>query len=513
MVTIEEIKLDAEADIIIGVIISKEFAIQITPILKTEWLESDYAKIVYDWCKDYFKTYGDVPKKDVKEIFKTKVLQDDETKTELVRKFLSTVSEKYVEGDSFNVGLRIDQAVKYIEERSVLVRVENCQRYIEIGRFDKAAEEMRTYRDVEKLTAGWTNPFDKKFIRSVLNEEDEDEIFTFPGALGRLAGPECRGYLTCVLGKMKGGKSFWLQEMIIHAIMNRKKCLYFDFEMSEKRMEKRLLKRFLAYGKVSGDYVYPVFDCLKNQDGTCKLISRTNKVKLMDSAGNKPEYKADMRYRPCSVCRGKSDFIPSVWYKTLRRDVPSVARQLRKMQSLEKMYGKLIRIKSFPSGTVNTDRIKAEMEKLRYTEGFEPDFLVVDYPKLMKPEYPGLKTSVERIDASWVALKGMTQEYKIDIAAGHQTKIKALKKKKIQQDDVSGFIDVLAHVDKMYAINQTWKEKEQGLTRISMLASRDDDFNEDRDVMILQQIGTGQTLLDSELVPRENKYQEEDEEE
>jgi len=233
----------------------------------------------------------------------------------------------------------------------------------------------------------------------------------------------------------------------------------------------------------------------------------------MDSAGNKPEYKADMRYRPCSICRGRSDFIPSVWYKTLRRDVPSVARQLRKMQSLEKMYGKLIRIKSFPSGTVNTDRIKAEMEKLRYTEGFEPDFLVVDYPKLMKPEYPGLKTSVERIDASWVALKGMTQEYKIDIAAGHQTKIKALKKKKIQQDDVSGFIDVLAHVDKMHAINQTWKEKEQGLTRISMLASRDDDFNEDRDVMILQQIGTGQTLLDSELVPRENKFQEEEDEE
>ncbi len=513
MVTIENVEFDTEGDIIIGVVISKTFATQIFPILKTEWLESDYAKVVYDWCKNYFKSYGNVPGKDVKEIFRTKLLQEDETKAALVGKFLSNISNKYAEASAFNAELRIDQAIKYIEERSVLVRVDNCQRYIEMGRFDKAAEEMRTYRDVEKLTTGWINPFDKKFIRSVLLDEDEDEILVFPGALGKLVGPECRGYLTAVLGKMKGGKSFWLQEMVIHAILNKKKCLYFDFEMNEKRMEKRLLKRFLAYGRSDGFFDYPVFDCLKNQDGTCKSAMRTNKLKLLDSSGNRPEYRQDMRYRPCTICRGKSDFVPCVWYKTLRRNLPSVAQITKKMEALEKVYGNFLKIKSFPAGTVNTDRMRAEMDRLRYTDNFEPDFLAVDYPKLMKPEYPGLKTATERIDASWIALKGMTGEYKIGIAAGHQTTRKALKKKHTQQDDISGFIDVLAHVDKMCAINQTWEEKDMGMMRISMLGHRDDDFNEERDVMVLQQRETGQTLLDSEFVPKKNNYQEEEERE
>ena len=506
----EKVAMDIENDIITGIIVSNSFSRQIVPKIKSEYLESEYAKIVFEWCKEFFLKYNEAPGKHIKEIYKSKREQIEDDKSELIANFLSTLSQKYAEKSQFNEQYRIDQTLKHIEERALKVKSENVQRYIEMGRMDKAQQEMHSYREVAKSTSKWANPMDKKFVREVMfGEDDEEEIFTFPGALGALSGPECRGYLIAILGPMKRGKSFWLQEMMLHAAMNRKKCVYFSLEMSEKRIEKRIMRRLLAFGKMDGLYLYPVFDCEKNQDGTCEKRERLNRIRLLDAEGNKPKFSTDMRYRPCVACRGKKDYAVANWFTTMKRSIPTVARMVRKTESFMKMYGDNIRIKSFPAGSLTSSMVKAELDHLKYIESFEADLIGIDYPKLMRAETPGLM-GIEKVDASWIALKGLADERHACVAAPTQGTRISLDVKNVMSKHIAGYIDILAHIDKMYAISQTPVEKREGILRIGVIGSRDEDFDEEKHVVILQQRGVGQTLLDSELAEGKFGIEEED---
>ena len=75
-----------------------------------------------------------------------------------------------------------------------------------------------------------------------------------------------------------------------------------------------------------------------------------------------------------------------------------------------------------------------------------------------------------------------------------------MTKKSVESSDVAEEIRKLAHVDAMIALSQTSSEKRDGIMRLSLVAHRHKNFSETQQVMVLQQLGLGQTLLDSEIV-------------
>lgn len=502
---------EIENKIITGIIVSTPFARKMIPMLRPEYLLTPHSTIVFDWCKEYYNKYQEAPAKHIQDIYEDNQKTLDETNSELIAVFLKRLSKNYEELENFNVDYLFDQASEHIESRAIKITAERALAYLEKGRVDKARNEFLKHKKLAKDCSTWVNPLDAKFIRDTFMDEEQgaDNVFLFPGALGRMTGYHKRGWLVSILAPKKRGKSFLLMEMAYRCILNRKKTIMFSLEMSEKRIEKRFLRRLTAEGKVDGEYLYPCFDCYHNQIGTCTKIQRTNKTTLLDSEGNKPSFDKNIKYKPCTVCRGTKDYKVATWYTVKKRNKQSMGVAIRKAKELMKMYGDNFRLKSFPAGTADVNDLKAVLDSLEYTENFIPDVIIVDYADILKPLDHRLIDPRAQSNEIWVALKGWADQMHCLVLTATQGTRKSIDKKNIAQTDYSEDIRKGAHIDLGYGISQTAEEKFESVMRISVLEHRDEDSSELQQALILQQRGLGQVMLDSELVGKTN-YMDDD---
>jgi hypothetical protein len=502
---------DIENKIITGIITNTAFARKIIPSLRSEYFSTPYASIVFDWCKEYFKTYQDSPSKHIQDIYEDHKSILDEVNANLIANFLSRLSGNYESSGNFNADYLYDQSMEHIEAKAIKITAERALAYLEKGKLDKARNEFLNHKKISQDCATWVNPFDPKFIRETFYEEEQgtDNVFIFPGALGKMSGWHKRGWLVSVLAPKKRGKSFLLMEMAYRAFLNRKKVMIFSLEMSEKRIEKRLLRRITAEGKFDGEYLYPCFDCYHNQSGSCKKVQRTNRIALLNSEGNKPPFDKSMRYRPCTACRGDKDFQVATWYEVKRRSKQSVERSVRKAKALTRMYGDNMRLKSFPAGTASINDLKSILDSLEYTEGWVPDCIVVDYADILKPIDARIFDERAKSNESWVGMKGMADQRHCLVITATQGNKRSIESKNIKQTDYSEDIRKGAHIDLGYGISQTPEEKFESVMRVGVLEHRDEDASEYQQALILQQRGVGQVLLDSEIVGKVNFTEDE----
>jgi len=68
------------------------------------------------------------------------------------------------------------------------------------------------------------------------------------------------------------------------------------------------------------------------------------------------------------------------------------------------------------------------------------------------------------------------------------------------QDDLAEWIGKLAHVDVFLGLSQTKKEKKEKVLRVGALVHRHKEVDESLFAELLQQLETGQFLLDSHLI-------------
>jgi len=83
------------------------------------------------------------------------------------------------------------------------------------------------------------------------------------------------------------------------------------------------------------------------------------------------------------------------------------------------------------------------------------------------------------------------------VAASQSGGKDTLDRVSLRQKDVGEDSRILGHVDVMLAKNQTDREKLWHRARMAETAARSDDFNVVREVIVLQQLGLGQPVLDS----------------
>jgi replicative DNA helicase len=502
---------DIEQKIITGIITSDSFCRQLIPIIKKEYFSVESAAIVFDWCKKYFHSYGAAPKQYIEDVYKESKDNFNEDQQEILNTFLTNISKQYEQNTSFNVDYILDQATRYMRKQALELTTDKVRKLLDSGRIDKAEQEISGYKKVMKDLSEWVNPLDPVFIRDVIYSEmeNEDRLFTFPGALGRMAGWFERGTLVAVLAPMKRGKSFMLQEMAIHGILNRKRVVFISLEMRSKRIGRRIIKRITARKDTDGDFPFPCFDCKKNQDGTCTKKERTNKVKLLDENEKKPKFDKNLKYRPCTECRGDFTFSVATWFTLKHKDKMTVKGAVGKARGLKSMYGDNFRMVSYPSYAANLSDIRNSIQKLEFAENFIPDIIIVDYADILKPEDGRLTDRRERLDETWKMLKNLADERACLVITASQSTRKSIDKRSVSQTDVAEDIRKLAHVDMMFALNQTAEEKREGVMRVGVLAHREDEFDLGTECIILQQRALGQTLLDSEILYSNEKTTEE----
>jgi replicative DNA helicase len=488
--------------IIIALITSTEYCTRAIPILKADYFDSKYGEILFRWVNDYYRKYKKAPGKEITNLYRDNRGQLQDAERSLVKELLQSLSDDY-ESNGLNVGYMMEQTQKHVRLRSLEVLHERMGSQLETGKVDKAEKEVESYRRVLQLTSGFVNPFDASEIEECFIDAEDDVVFNLPGKLGRMAGPFQRHELTGWLAPMKRGKSFVLQEVALRSTFNNKRTVVFSLEMSKKQMKRRLIRRITAMSEMfkSGDWVYPIFDCVHNQIGDCKKAERTNRIPLFVAGDTgKPPYHPKMKYRPCTACRGHKGFSVATWFELKHRGKLDMRSALKQARAMKTMYKNNLRIRAFPAYSASISDIKAELQMLQDMEGFVAEHIVLDYADITKPEDARLSENRDRLDHTWKMIKNLGDEMDCHVSTASQSTRKSVDKKSLTYTDTAEDIRKAAHVNKMFALNQTPQEKFEGVMRISKIAEREGSFHEEAFAYVLQQPALSQIFLDSEVV-------------
>lgn len=451
-----ENRTDPEKIIVAGLIFSSKFFNELQKLKKEllhEVLSTKTARIVSGWCFEHIEKYGKPPKDeifDIRDLRKKAADDDNADDVELASKLIDSVTKSFTEDENWEH--RIDQTFEYIRKRKLESAQSKLELLVDAGDFSAAEELILNFNAVQKqAVAGVSLLKNSKDVVCILNEEDEESIIQFSGAIGQLIGPAQKGDLMAFVSPAKRGKSWWLQECAVRAMLNKKVAVYYSLEMSEKQMFSRIAQRLtvgLKRGSQQKQIAIPYF----SDDGDIKSKEISFK-----------EYTTN-----------------------------AISRKMKQIKLLAGSGD--IHVCCFPAYSADTKQLKMHLIQLEKEKGIVPDVIIVDYADILAP---GIKQDYRhQIDHTWKTLRSLAQERNaLVITASHSNR--GTFNKDMTQEDLSEDIRKVNHVSCMIGLNQKNADKKIGVMRAVSLAQRHDSFNPDDEVVVLYDYNTGRPIIDS----------------
>jgi len=493
-----------EGRILTSLIMSDKFIQNVALMLKIEYFTNAFSRTIAIWCLDYYKIYGKSIKKDIQNVYESNrrsgQIRED---ADLIASFLQGLSTKFEEeleeSETYNLEYHLDQAEAYFKERALTLLSDNLQQALTNGRILEAHEAVATFRVPDRVMEIGSEPFDNPdLVKKAL--EKKNGFFKMPGALGKMMGDSKRSTLAAIAAPMGFGKTSYMLDFALQAYYSRLNVAFFSLEMAEDEVTERMARAITASPRKSGKYLFPVWDCLNNQLGTCKKRGFENPtIARSIQKGRSTIIERDdfpvHNYRPCTQC---DKFKVTAWWEEIDKKGISTKEAIQKFKGLKETFSSRFKLVSWPMYSAGLQEIISCLRIWENMEGFIPDLIVVDYADLLKPE-SNQKEERHNLDRIWKGLKALSQSTKTLVLTGTQTRRSTLEKGEVGQADMAEDIRKLAHVDAMWGLSQTPDEKRWGLARIGMLKQRHDEFDVVSQCYILQQLKCGQFCLDSKL--------------
>lgn len=445
----EKIDLLNEKDILVGLIVSDEFCKEISPIIDIKDLQVDYSRVLVSWIKPYFDEFGKAPKTDILKLYRSHISEiSNESLQNNILTFIEKLDEKY--NSKRNDAYAIQEAIKYLKSRNLQNLSQDIEAYIISGDIDKAESLITRYRKVEKESGESVDLLnDADIVRESFTEE-QDKLFSFNGAYGRLVGDIHREDFVAFLASMKVGKTFTLIDCGIEALKNGLNVVMFSLEMSRTNMIKRVWKSLS--GQVTEDVEITV-----------------------------PEFVQEgEKYR--------------VEEKTVHKKASSILEVEKKQKSLKRLFrGGNLKIFAEPAYSMTVEKLETKLDDLNHN-GFIPDVIIIDYADIMLPSNSRLDYR-NQLDDIWKRLRAMAQKRKCAVFTASQASRGAINKE-ATADMISEDIRKLAHVTSMVSISKDEYCKNHSLAMFSQLAVREGEPITER-VIATQCLSLGRPVLDS----------------
>ena len=480
-------------------IISSDFLNEIKDNINLGYFTNEYIEKVANWILNYYSEYGKAPGKHIEDIYEFEKPKLKEQDADLIYDLLIRLDKSNVYDTDMNIPFISDEATRFFKKRELEITCQNTLMLLEKDRVEDAEHEFYECKKIERVKSSWVSPLSDEEVVSTFEQKGR-VFFQFPGKLGEFLGPMNRGWLIGITGPFKRGKTWLAQEfMVVGVTLFHIPTIFISLEMPKNEMKERLYKRLVpSFGENGGVVTYPCFDCVKNQDDTCRRSERRSRSGILDEDGNKLIFSPDLNYSPCTWCRlnlpGNYKF--TTWFESIEQ--PAYDSSISsKLKIFNKHYGHLIRTLSYPKYSANFSDIKRDIEILMQRENFIPGMIVIDMVDILAAEKGGL-AGIAKEDESWMAASRLAGEFHSLLITPTQATREALTAKNVTQEHTSKWIGKLGHVEGMMAMNQTPDEKDQGIMRLSWMAHRHQNFREDSTVTVLQQLTTGQVNLDSE---------------
>jgi len=497
-----------EEKILTGLIISTTYCKQAVPLLKLEYFQAEHCKQVARWCLRYFRQYRAAPGRHIQDLFEQNRNKMTPEAAGLLEDFLGRLSSEYERSETYNIEYLLDLTVRYSKERALSILKEEIEALLAEGKTDEAERAALEYKQIERRSLPIVDVFDSDTARHLLSEDESlgEEIIVLPGSLGEMIGPFRRNSLVGVMGVIKRGKSFLVQEVATMAALKGYNVFYVSLEMGDRSISNRLYRRLS--GRVKSSYklpvvLFPVFDCQHNQTGECSSDKRENQVGLAGVPSDPSSYYQNPKYKSCTACRGDQpagSFDPALWwYEEKARFLDNAAVQ-KFLRGAEVQYGGLKgRFRLLCQARLTLEQIEGYLDCLEDTEGFVADVIVVDYPAILSCDNKS-DSRWERLDEIWQKMKVLAGVKHCLVLAPVQSNRRGASRRSLSPIDVAGDWGVMAHVDTALSLNQLPAEKRLGAARVGIVAERSGEFDIEKECLVLQQLDTGQMILDSEVL-------------
>lgn len=452
---VTKINMSPERKFIINLITSDRYCKELIPLLKPNFLESVYAKLVSKWIIEYFEQFAKAPRKDIQSIYYSKkdsIVNEDEQ--ELVAEFLKSISKEFSESEINNIDYEIKKGIEFLKVRSLEVLKNSLDDSIIENNPTKGEAALSNFKRVEKpLGQGVSLLHDSQKVMDALTSEN-DFMFQFPGALGQVAGSFNRGDFVSFLAPMKRGKTWWLWYTAETALFYHLKVIFFTLEMTENQMIKRSWRSLVGQPKYNSNITIPFFEKLDDQ----WVID----TKEEERTGIDPS---------------KVDF----YQKKFRR-------RFRKGD---------VRIISIPTKSASVSDLVSHLDNMEYYENFIPDVIVIDYADILISERNFKGEYRHQLDNIWSNLRRVAQEKNCLIVTASQTE-KTTFKKDVDEASAAEDIRKIAHITCGLALNQTKDEREKGIIRISQVVTREEKCSYQQ-AIVLQCLDIGRPCINSRL--------------
>jgi hypothetical protein len=458
---VQEIDLSIERKIVIYMITSTPFLRNVSVAVRPEYFESLYAKTVAQWIMEYWGEFKQSPGKYIQDIFNRKLRQiSDEDLVDVISDFLLDISKEYQKGSGLsNVDYFVTEATEYFRRRSLELIRDSLDVALVQNDITKGESLIASYNRVSTIRNSGTDLLtDTSSIIKAFYEDDE-QLFSFPGALGKVVGPFVRGDLVSYLAAAKRGKSWWELYTGICALVRGFRVVHFNLEMKDSQIKRRVWQALVGMPRKPQKIMVPKFE-LKKFDHT-----RTKNYYVEKHEEDRTSVKLDV--------------------------IEEQQKEFRKH-----FRGGNYRIITFPPNTVSCSDLYAHLDNLEHYDSYVPDIVIVDYADLLIPS-KGKKYNEYRhqLDDIWKDLRALAAEKDCMVVTASQSGRKSFKKD-AGEDDIAEDIRKIAHVSKMISINRNREDRDFQAVRIQQLAERD--FGNVLDtVTVLQCLDVGKVCLDS----------------
>ncbi len=498
-----------EKQILTKMITNTDFLQGVYDFIQVEYFTTSYISTIADWVLDYYEQYSIAPNKDIQNIFNQKEVTLDEAEAALFRTLLQSLSDVFEAGtDDENCEYLQTRALSFCRKRELEITAGNIKHYLEQNEVDAAEDEILHFRKVCATVSKCVDIFADDIVGGVF-EEKEAGILQLSNYLGKFLGSWHRSWLVVFSGAYKRGKSWWLLDAYITALMSGKRVVFFSLEMTQDNILERIYHRVTGCTEEAQETLIPVVDCKLNQSGDCARLARPDQIPLMVDNELPPFDEVGDTYQICTACRedDNSPFQPTVWYERKQTLAMTKGLVANKARSLTNFYGDNAKLKTYPRFSANISDIRRDLDVLEAIDGYIPDIILVDYADILKPESNNTQ-GTQKEDETWIALSQLAGERKALVVTATQITKEGQSANIVGLEHTARWSGKLGHVDAIYGINQTAKEKEQGVMRMSTLLHRHQSFSTTQQCAVLQNLDIGAIHLDSYPYTREAENNE-----
>lgn len=507
-----------ERQIIIGLITSTEFIQRIRERWDIKFISSSTAKTIALWCMEYFDKYEKAPERNIEAIFHQKVKSglSKDIAEEIEEDILPELSEEY-ENSGLNVDYLVTETLKYFDERHLRLHKEQLEGLLDAGQLEEAEKLACDFKPIANNSGSWIDLSGEKTLDKleIAFNRSADTLIKYPGAYGEFINDQLvRGAFVAFMSIEKQGKTFHLLEMAMRACKQGRRVAFFQAgDMTEFEQLIRIsvyLSRKSNKENYCGQMFVPVKDCVLNQLNQCTREERSCDFGIFEGNNEKylrrevtldeikKEFEINQDYKTCSNCdEYKKNKWGSVWVKEINIKDPLTSDEAK--NSFTNFFIKHKRFFKLSSHTNRTLTVK-QMDTILdiwVKEGFVADVIITDYADIM--DEPTEKDFRHKQNNIWMGLRGLSQKRHALVITVTQTDSDAYKRDLLSLDNFSEDKRKYAHVTAMWGMNRDHKgrEKELSILRLNELVKREGDFNNSRQVHILQNLKRGRPFLGS----------------